>query len=150
MPTVIPAAWTGPPRPERMNGLAAAPPRKVRRESGCLVMNTLLDGRALASAAWMMKLTLVNGPRSFRCPCLSSRQLRNLCAAGILGHGVARQHRAKIELRSAIPIQQCAVLDGAEMMVHHGDRGIGIVPAQGSDDFAMLVDGAIRRMRPAV
>src|ERR1700682_3265408 len=150
MPTVMPAAWTGPPRPERMNGLAAAPPRKVRRESGCLVMNTLLDGRALASAAWMMELTSVNGPRSFRCPCLSSRQLRDLCAAEILRRGVARQHRAEIELRVAVLIQQRAMLDGTKVMVHHRYGGLGIASAQGGDDFAMLVDGAIGGMRPAV
>src|ERR1700684_2749193 len=38
MPTVIPAARTGSTRPESTKGLAAAPPRKGRRESESLVM----------------------------------------------------------------------------------------------------------------
>src|ERR1700676_5809125 len=36
------------------------------------------------------------------------------------------------------------------MMVHHRDGGFGIAAAQRSNDFAMLADGAIGGMRPAV
>src|ERR1700738_2971035 len=135
MPTVMSAARTGPPRPERTNGLAAAPPRNVRRESGCLIMDDLPDGRSLCGAAYMMLL------RSFRRPRFSPRQPRDLWrVAGIRGLGVVRQHRTEIESLFAALIQQRAVLDRPEMMVHHGDGGVGIAPAQRRNDLAMFID----------
>src|SRR5450631_1812540 len=145
MPTVMSAARAGPPRPERTSGLAAAPPRKVRRESECLVMDNLPDGRSPAGAV-STRLMLSFGRRR-----LSPRQSCDLWRmAGIHGLGVARQHRAEIEWRIAALVEQRAVLDRAEMMVHHGNGGVRIAPAQRRDDLAMLVDGAIGRMRPAI
>src|SRR5437899_11899023 len=38
MPTVISAARAGAPRPDSTKGLAATPPRKLRRENECVVM----------------------------------------------------------------------------------------------------------------
>src|ERR1700712_289968 len=89
--------------------------------------------------------------RSFRRSRLSSRQARDLrCRAGIYRLGIARQHRAEIELRVAVLIGRAAVLDRTEMMFHDGNRGIGIAPPQCRDDLAMLIDRAIRRMRPSI
>src|SRR6266851_4011633 len=145
MPTVMSAPRAAPPRLERTNGLAAAPPRKVRRESECLIMNNLPDGRSPAGAVRTMLV------RSFGRRRFSPRQPRDLRrVACVRGLGVARQHRAEIELRVAALIQQRAVLDRTKMMVHDGDGGVGIAPAQRRDDLAMLVDGAIGRMRPAI
>src|ERR1700681_4646994 len=106
MPTVISAARTGPPRPDRTSGLAAAPPRKVRRESECLIMDNLPDGRSPAGAVCTMLV------RSFGRRRFSPRQPRDLRrVACVRGLGVARQHRGEIELRVAAMIQQRAVLD---------------------------------------
>jgi hypothetical protein len=58
MPTVMSAARAGVPRPERTNGLAAAPARKVRRESECVVMDKLLECPGPGGAAWMVRLLM--------------------------------------------------------------------------------------------
>src|ERR1700686_3358692 len=105
MPTVISAARAGPPRLERTNGLAAAPPRKVRRESECLIMGNLPDGRSPAGAAGANLWGRPFGRRR-----VSPRQPRVLRrVACVRGLGVARQHRAEIELRVTALIQQRAV-----------------------------------------
>src|SRR5690242_10623877 len=103
MPTVSSAARAGWPRAERTRGLAAAPARKVRRESGALVIDTLLDRRTIGAA---VTLVMKSCPRSFRGPCLPPRQARDLgSAAGLRRFRVAGQHRAEIELRIAILIE---------------------------------------------
>src|SRR5258708_4121465 len=150
MPTVISAARAGPAMPETTNRLAPSPPRNARRESESLVMDNLLDGRNVAERnpggrAYLMLLP------SFRRPRFPFRKRRNLrWVAGIPDLGIARQHRPEIEFRVAALIQQRAMFHGAEMMIHHGDRSIGIAAAQRSYDRAMLVDGTIGGMRPSV
>jgi len=42
------------------------------------------------------------------------------------------------------------MFDGAEMLVHDGDGGVSFPPRNAADDLAMLVDGAIGRVRPSV
>ena len=42
------------------------------------------------------------------------------------------------------------MLDRAEMLLHRPDGGVGISGAEGGDDLAVLVDGAVGRMRPPV
>src|SRR5437763_7753489 len=88
---------------------------------------------------------------SFRRPYLAFRQPRHFGrAGGVLSLGIARQHRAEVELRIAALIRERAMLDQAEMMFHHGAGSLRVAPAQGREDLAMLLDGTVGGMRPAI
>src|ERR1700733_8385893 len=65
MPTVMSAARAGSIRPDSTKGLAAAPPRKVRRESESLVMDKLLDSRALRARRERCGLRVIWPPSLF-------------------------------------------------------------------------------------
>src|ERR1700722_17607590 len=150
MPIVRPAACAGAPRPDSTNGLAAAPPKKVLRERVLREMErVIIDNTPSLAAAFpppamgkkssVRKKGLRRGlkARATRSSFPSSLllgfrpwKLRDLGGAGaVKTAGIARQHGAEIETGAAPLIEQRALFDRAQMMIHDLDGGIRIAGA---------------------